>query len=257
MLITVWTGTILAGPFLVKYAIDQGIVKHDAGVLNRAVVAYVLVAIAAYVVYRLQIMLVGRIGEGFLRDLRIRVFDHLQHLSMPFYDREKAGVIVSRMTSDVDALAELVQMGLLMFLGNALLLVFSVVVLALVSWQLLLVCLVTLPFVILSSIKFQRDSNKAYLLVRDRIGTTLSSLQEGLSGVRVIQAYGREDEQVGGSRPPAATCTRRTWTRCASRPGTCRSSSSPACSRPRSPSASAAGSCTPRPSPSARSRSSC
>jgi ATP-binding cassette, subfamily B, bacterial len=196
LLITIWTGTVLAGPFLVKYGIDQGILKHDGGVLNRAVAGYVLVAIASYVVYRLQIMLVGRIGEGFLRDLRIRVFDHLQQLSMPYYDREKAGVIVSRMTSDVDALAELVQMGLLMFLSNGLLLVFSVIVLALVSWQLLLVCLVALPFVILSSIKFQRDSNRAYLLVRDRIGTTLSSLQEGLSGVRVIQAYGREEEQV-------------------------------------------------------------
>ena len=141
LLITIWTGTVLAGPFLVKYGIDQGIVKHDGAVLNRAVVAYVLVAIASYVVYRLQIMLVGRIGEGFLRDLRVRVFDHLQQLSMPFYDREKAGVIVSRMTSDVDALAELVQMGLLMFLSNGLLLVFSVIVLAIVSWQLLLVCL--------------------------------------------------------------------------------------------------------------------
>jgi ATP-binding cassette subfamily B protein len=196
LLITLWTFTILAGPFLVKYGIDQGIVKHDGAVLDRAVAAYVLVAVVAYVVYRIQIVLVGLIGEGFLRDLRIRVFDHLQQLSMPFYDREKAGVIVSRMTSDVDALAELVQMGLLMFLGNTLLLVFSIVVLAIVSWQLLLVCLITLPFVVISSIKFQRDSNKAYLLVRDRIGNTLSSLQEGLSGVRVIQAYGREDEQV-------------------------------------------------------------
>jgi ATP-binding cassette subfamily B protein len=196
LLITLWTFTVLAGPFLVKYGIDQGIVKHDASVLDRAVAGYIVVAIAAYVVYRLQIMLVGRIGEGFLRDLRIRVFDHLQQLSMPFYDREKAGVIVSRMTSDVDALAELVQTGLLMFLANTLLLLFSVIVLALVSWKLLLVCVATLPFVILSSVKFQRDSNKAYLLVRDRIGTTLSSLQEGLSGVRVIQAYGREDEQV-------------------------------------------------------------
>ena len=115
---------------------------------------------------------------------------------MPFYDREKAGVIVSRMTSDVDSMAELVQMGLLMFVSNSLLLVFSVVVLGLVSWKLLLVCLVMLPFVILGSIKFQRDSNKAYLIVRDRIGATLSSLQEGLSGVRVIQAYAREDVQV-------------------------------------------------------------
>src|SRR5205807_9144807 len=128
---------------------------------DRAVVLYILVAIAAYFVYRAQIVLIGLIGEGFLRDLRLRVFNHLQRLSMPFYDREKAGVIVSRMTSDVDAMAELVQMGLLMFVGNTLLLVFSIVVLAIVSWQLLLVCLVTLPFVIISSVKFQRDSNKA------------------------------------------------------------------------------------------------
>ena len=70
--------------------------------------------------------MVGRVGEGFLRDLRIRVFDHLQKLSMPYYDREKAGVIVSRMTSDIDSLQELVQMGLLQFLSSALLIVLSV-----------------------------------------------------------------------------------------------------------------------------------
>ena len=125
------------------------------------------------------------------------MFDHLQRLSMPFYDREKAGVIVSRMTSDVDSLPELVQMGLLMFVSNGLLLVVSVVVLALVSWQLLLLCLICVPFVVLASIKFQRDSNAAYLDVRDRIGDTLSQLQEGIAGVRVIQAFGREDVEVG------------------------------------------------------------
>ena len=218
---------------------------------------YVVVALVAYVVYRVQIMLVGRIGEGFLRDLRVRVFDHLQHLSMPFYDREKAGVIVSRMTSDVDALAELVQAGLLMFLGNGLLLVFSVVVLAIVSWQLLLVCVVTLPFVILSSVKFQRDSNKAYLLVRDRIGTTLSSLQEGLSGFASFRRTAVKPSRFAGSRRRAGSSTRPTWTRCGSRPGTYRSSSSRACSRPRSPSASAAGWSTPRRSRSVSSPSSC
>jgi ATP-binding cassette subfamily B protein len=191
-----WTFTVLAGPFLVKYAIDNGIKRHDSSALDRAVFVFILVAIAAYFIYRAQIVLIGLIGEGFLRDLRLRVFNHLQRLSMPFYDREKAGVIVSRMTSDVDSMAELVQMGLLMFVSNSLLLVFSVVVLGLVSWKLLLVCLVMLPFVIVGSVKFQRDSNKAYLTVRDRIGATLSSLQEGLSGVRVIQAYAREDEQV-------------------------------------------------------------
>jgi len=195
-LVTLWTFTVLAGPFLVSYAIDNGIVHKDAALLDRAVAAYIVVAIVAYFVYRAQIVLIGLIGEGFLRDLRVRVFDHLQRLSMPFYDREKAGVIVSRMTSDVDALAELVQQGLLMFVSNTLLLVLSVVVLGLVSWELLLVCGVMLPLVIVSSIKFQRDSNRAYLIVRDRIGSTLTSLQEGLSGVRVIQAYAREDVQV-------------------------------------------------------------
>jgi ATP-binding cassette, subfamily B, bacterial len=196
LVVVAWTGTVLAGPLLVKRGIDDGIVAQDGGALDRAVLAYVVVAVLAYVVYRMQILLVGRIGEGFLRDLRTRVFDHLLVLSMPFYDREKAGVIVSRMTSDVDALSELVQTGLLMFISNGLLLVFSIVVLAIVSWQLLLVCMAAIPFVILASIKFQRDSNRAYLVVRDRIGTTLTSLQEGIAGVRVIQAYAREDVQV-------------------------------------------------------------
>jgi ATP-binding cassette subfamily B protein len=195
-LIFVWTATVLAGPFLVKYGIDEGIAHHNTTALDRAVVAYILIAIVAYFVYRSMIVIIGLVGEGFLRDLRIKVFDHLQRLSMPFYDREKAGVIVSRMTSDIDSLAELVQMGLLMFLGNLLLLFFSIVVLAIVSWQLLLICLVAIPPVIVASIKFQRDSNRAYLIVRDRIGATLSSLQEGIAGVRVIQAYGRESVQV-------------------------------------------------------------
>ena len=153
-------------------------------------------AILAYFTYRTQIALISRVGEEFLRGLRIRVFDHLQRLSMPFYDRSKAGVLVSRMTSDVDSLSELVQMGLTMFVSNALLLVISLVVLTSVSWQLMLVCGLALPPVILASIKFQRDSNAAYLDVRDRIGNTLSHLQEGIAGVRVVQAFAREDVET-------------------------------------------------------------
>ena len=164
--------------------------------LNAAVVGYMVVACISYVAYRFQVQLISRIGESFLRDLRLRVFDHLQRLSMPFYDREKAGVIVSRMTSDVDSLQELVQMGLLMFVSNGILLAVSVVVLAVVSWKLLLLCLICVPFVVLASIKFQRDSNKAYLDVRDGIGNTLSQLQEGIAGVRVVQAFGREDVEA-------------------------------------------------------------
>ena len=191
-LLLVWTLTTLAGPLLVRYGIDQGITPGDAAALNAAVIAYVVVAVVAYVVFRSQVRVVSQVGESFLRDLRLRVFDKLQRLSMPFYDREKAGVVVSRMTSDIDSMAELVQMGLLQFVSNILLLVLSIVVLVVVSWQLALVCLVALPFVVLASIKFQRDSNQAYLVVRDQIGGTLSNLQESIAGVRVIQAFGRE-----------------------------------------------------------------
>ncbi len=195
-LVVLSTLAVLAGPYLLKVGIDRGIKPRDGRALNLAVGAYVVVAVGAYLATRTQVLLVSRAGEGFLRDLRTRVFDHLLRLSMPFYDREKAGVVVSRMTSDVDSLQELVQMGLLQLASSLLLIAGSVVVLALVSWQLLLVCLIPVPFVVLASMKFQRDSNAAYLTVRDRIGLTLSSLQEGISGVRVIQAYGRTEVVV-------------------------------------------------------------
>jgi ATP-binding cassette, subfamily B, bacterial len=195
-MVMLWTGTVLAGPYLVKFGIDKGISAHNARNVNLAVACYMVVAVLAYVTYRIQIMLISLVGEDFLRSLRIRVFDHLQHLSMPFYDRSQAGVLVSRMTSDVDSLSELVQQGLTMFVSNGILLAVSLVVLTSVSWQLMLVCSIALPPVILASIKFQRDSNRAYLDVRDRIGTTLSHLQEGISGVRVVQAFAREEVEV-------------------------------------------------------------
>src|SRR5262245_21220428 len=197
VMVVAWTGTVLAGPYLVKFGIDQGITKGDASKLDLAVIAYVLIAIAAYFTYRIQIALISRVGEEFLRGLRVRVFDHLQRLSMPFYDRSKAGVLVSRMNSDVDSPYELLQLGLTLFLSYGLVLMTSLVVLTSVAWQLMLVCGLALPPVILASIKFQRDSNTAYLEVRDRIGNTLSHLQEGIAGVRVVQAFAREDVEVG------------------------------------------------------------
>lgn len=197
VLVLIYTASILAGPWLVKVGIDKGISQHNADMLYVVVGIYLLVAVAAYLANRFQVILVSQVGEGFLRDLRNRVFAHLQQMSMPFYDREKAGVLISRMTSDVDALQELVQQGLLQLVSSVLVIFFSIVVLAIVSWQLTLICLIPMPFVVLASIKFQRDSNSAYATVRDRIGLTLSSLQEGIAGVRVIQAFSREDVETG------------------------------------------------------------
>ena len=197
VLLVLFAMTSLAGPLLVRRAIDQGLTVGDRNVLNQSIVAYVVVAILAYGSYRLAIATLARVGESFLRDLRTGVFGRMLQQSMPFYDRENTGVLVSRMTSDIDSLQVLVQLGLLMFVTATLLLVASLVTLIVLDPLLLVLCMMTMPFVAVASIKFHRESNRAYLAVRERIGTTLSSLQEGISGVRVVQAFAREDIQIG------------------------------------------------------------
>ena len=189
------TSTTLAGPLLLRYGIDSGIRVDDPSALNVAIVAYVAVAVVAYVGSRQQYVFVNRAGEGFLRSLRVRLFDHIQRQSLAFFDRNQAGVLVSRMTADIEAMSELVQWGLLQFVSATLLLTFALAVLFLLSWQLTLLALLVVPFIVLASIRFQRNSNAAYLAVRERVGENLSSLQENITGVRVIQAYAREPEQ--------------------------------------------------------------
>jgi len=195
LFIALSTLTMLLGPVFVRYGIDEGIRAGEAGPLNLAVVGYVAVTIVAYLAARQQYVYVNRAGEAFLRALRVRVFRHIQRQPLAFFDRWKAGVLVSRMTADIEAMSELVQWGLLQFVSAALLVTLSVVLLVALSWQLSLVLLLVLPIIAVATRRFQRDSNAAYLAVRERVGENLSSLQEGFAGVRVIQAYGREQEQ--------------------------------------------------------------
>lgn len=191
-----FTAATVAGPAVIRWGVDHGLTPRKSHELNRAVIGYVCVAITALVLSRAQILLVTRVGEKFLRDLRNRVFGHILAMSMAFFDKEQTGRLVARMTSDIDSLQELIQQGLVQFATNFLLLLFTITLMILLSPLLSLICMIALPVVILASIKFQRSSNRAYLRVRDRIGQTLSTFQEGISGVRVIQAFGREDVQV-------------------------------------------------------------
>ena len=186
----------LAGPALIRYGIDHGLRAGNRRALDKATIGYIATMVAAFGFGRMQLALVGRAGEGFLRDLRLRVFGHLESLPMSFYDTELTGKLVARLTSDVDALSELVQFGLVMFVTNGLLIVLSLAVLFWMSPWLALVALVGVPVVAVASAKFRRDSDRAYLVLRDRIASTLSSLQEGLSGVRVIQAFAREEAET-------------------------------------------------------------
>ncbi len=193
--VTLATSTAIVGPLLLRYAIDSGINGGDSGALNLAIGLYVAIAAVAYVGARQQYVFVNRAGEGFLRGLRVRLFAHIQRQSLAFFDRNKAGVLVSRMTADIESMAELVQWGLLQFVSATILLTFALVVLLVMSWQLTLLSLLVMPFIFLATRRFQRDSNIAYLAVRERIGQNLSAMQENIAGVRVIQASVREDEQ--------------------------------------------------------------
>ena len=195
-LVTITVTCTLAGPVLVRHGIDAGIKAKDVRALNITVVAYLVVVAIAYVIGRMQYVTLNAAGEGFLRLLRVKVFAQLQRQSMAFFDREKAGVLVARMTADIESMAELVQWGLMQFLSAGLLLFLAFILLFSLSWQLTLVTLIVFPFLIAASVKFQRDSNRAYLEVREKVGANLSALQEGITGVRVIQAYAREDEQI-------------------------------------------------------------
>ena len=186
---------VVMGPVILGWAIDNGITPGDEAVLRNAVILFMVLTACAYVAARQQYILINRAGEGFLRALRIRVFDHIQKQSLAFFDRNKSGVLVARMTADIESMAELVQWGLLQFVAAILLVGFALVLTFLMSWQLALVGLLVMPIIVVASRKFQRDSNAAYLDVRENIGQNLSTLQEGITGVRVIQAYAREPEQ--------------------------------------------------------------
>jgi ATP-binding cassette subfamily B protein len=194
--VVVTTSATLAAPILVRHGIDAGIRARDLFELNLSVGLYLAITALAYAFGRMQYVFLNRTGEAFLRELRLKVFAAMQRQSMEFYDRNKAGVLVARMTADIETMGELIQWGLLQFLASGFLVVLAFVVLFSLSWHLTLVVLIVFPVIVIASVKFQRDSNTAYLTVRERVGQNLGTLQEGIAAVRVIQAYAQEDHQI-------------------------------------------------------------
>ena len=194
--VVVTTAATLAAPILVRHGIDAGIRANDVFELNLSVGLYLAITALAYGFGRLQYVFLNRTGEAFLRELRLKVFAAMQRQSMAFYDRNKAGVLVARMTADIETMGELIQWGLLQFLASGFLVVLAFAVLFTLSWQLTLVVLIVFPVIVIASVKFQRDSNVAYLSVRERVGQNLGTLQEGIAAVRVIQAYAQEEHQI-------------------------------------------------------------
>jgi ATP-binding cassette, subfamily B, bacterial len=182
----------LAGPALVRYAVDNGIVKQEQHPVDVAALAILALALVKPFVVRLQTLAAATASERFLTALRKRAFAKLQALPLGFFEQERTGVLISRLTSDVQALDEFLREALVEVVGSGLQIALTVVVLIILSPTLAAVSLIALPVLLIASWTFHHSAGGAYHAIRDRVAETLTALQEGLSGVRVVQAFRRE-----------------------------------------------------------------
>ena len=187
-----FTIVALLPPYLAKLAVDDGIAARDLAGLTLVVVAFVAAGLATFVLSSAQTYFTGWVGERGLADLRIRLFSHLQRLSLGYYERNRTGAIISRITNDVEALDQLVTDGLSSLVQNTLLLGGTAAVLFLLDWRLALATLVVLPVMALLTAWFRMRSNRAYRAVRERLGLVTATLAEDISGMRVVQSFTRE-----------------------------------------------------------------
>jgi ABC-type multidrug transport system fused ATPase/permease subunit len=190
------TAAGLAPPYLASVAIDKGIQTHDLGTLDRVVVFYVFSALLFWGATYAQTYLVGWVGQRALQDLREEIYTHLQTMSIGFFTRRKPGVLISRMTNDVEALDTLVTDGVITLVSSTLTLVGVVVILLFLDLPLALVTFATFPILALGSVAFRIASAGAYRRTREKIANITAYLQETLSGVRVVRSFAQEPRHV-------------------------------------------------------------
>jgi len=190
----------LAGPLLAKVAIDRGIGHHDPHVIDVVALVYLALVVMRPVLERVIVIASARAGERFMSDLRVAAYDKLQQLSLPFFEQTRTGVLVSRLTADVQTLTTFTRLVLVEVVGSVLLFVVTLVILVTLSPLLSLVMLVSVPILVWSSLRYGKRSRPAFLALRDRVADTMSSLQEGLTGVRVVQSFSREGERYDAYR---------------------------------------------------------
>jgi ABC-type multidrug transport system fused ATPase/permease subunit len=188
----VGTAASLAPPLLAKVAIDEGIERHDTHTLVLVVLAFLLSALVVWGMTYVQTYLVGLVGQRALADLRIRIFTHLQRQPIGFYESRPAGVLISRITNDVEALESLVTDSVVTLVQAGLTLFGAIAVLLYLDPGLALLTFCVVPFVAGLSIWFRLVSAGAFRRTRETIGAITAYLQETLSGIRVVRSFGQE-----------------------------------------------------------------
>src|SRR5215211_186206 len=189
------TGATLAPPFLVGKAI-QATLNGDSTTLVVIVAGFLVAALVGWGTSYLQTYLVGWVGERALQDLRIRIFTHLQGMSIGFFTRNRPGVLISRITNDVDALDQLISTGVVTLFASTLTLVGVVAIMLVADVQLALVVFLTLPVLAIASLVFRIVAASAYRITRERIAEVTAYLQETLSGIRAVRSFAQEERHV-------------------------------------------------------------
>ena len=191
------TATALAPPYLAKYALDSVASRHAH--LDRLwwiIPIFLGAGLANWGMSYLQTYTTGWVGERILADMRTTLFGHLQRLSLGFYERNRAGVLISRLTNDVEAIDQLVTDGVTSLLQNTLTLAGTAVLLFVLDWRLGLATLAVVPLMAVATAIFRVRSTRAYRAVRERLGLVTATLAEDIAGMRVVQAFTREREHM-------------------------------------------------------------
>ena len=192
------TGTLIRmiGPQLISRGIDDGVMKSDYNYLLIQSGYYFLTLIALYFVASKALLSIGLVGELYVKNIRSKLFKHLSSLDINYFEKNKTGVLVARMTSDMQSLNEFAREGASSILTSLLTIFGATIAVFLVDVRLSLLSFLILPLLGIATKIFRKHADKAYWSIREWIGQVLSSLQEGISGVRIIQAYADENAQL-------------------------------------------------------------
>ncbi len=187
----------LAGPFLTRRVIDVALPARDLGMVRGAALIYLATLVLQFAFSYGETLLTSLLGQRVMRDLRIEIFSHLQRLSISFFDRNPVGRLITRVTSDVEALNELFTAGVVAGLGDLFTLLAISIAMVVVDWRLALAAFVVIPFVVLTSNVFRVRVRESYREIRVRLARINAFLQERIAGIRVVQLFGRERSEAG------------------------------------------------------------
>ncbi|MBD3384246.1 ATP-binding cassette domain-containing protein [candidate division KSB1 bacterium] len=184
----------LIGPYLVKVAIDQHISTGNLSGLEKLVLLYLLILILSFLFTFTQVYMTQWIGQRVMYDIRMKIFSHLQHLPLSFFDKNPVGRIVTRTTNDVETLNTMLSSGIVSVFGDIFLLIGIIVVMINLDWRLALATFTVLPLLFYASMLFRIKVRRTYRDIRTRIAKINSYLQENITGMSVVQIFARESQ---------------------------------------------------------------